>query len=78
MPEAEQHRFYAWADDVGRVHGHVLEAPSFEAAAVGYVELYAPPVTGDEDLRVFVTDLEGGGEHCFTIDFGDGRVEACD
>ncbi|MDQ1153052.1 DUF5961 family protein [Brevundimonas sp. SORGH_AS_0993] len=78
MTEPEQQRYFAWADSVGRGHGHVVEAGSYEAAAVGYTELYTPPVDGDGDIRVFVAGLDDGQEHCFTIDLGDGHAEPCD
>lgn len=77
MIEAEQHRYFAYAEGVGRAHGHVIEAPSFEAAAVGYTEIYAPPVDADDEIRVFVAELDGGREHCFVIDLGDGGAEPC-
>lgn len=77
MIEAEQHRYFAYAEGVGRAHGHVIEAPSFEAAAVGYTEIYAPPVYADDEIRVFVAELDGGREHCFVIDLGDGQAEPC-
>lgn len=78
MNQPEQHSYYAYADGVGRGHGHVVEAGSYEAAAVGYTELYSPPVDGDGEIRIFVTDLEEGQEHCFTVDLGDGAAEPCD
>ncbi|MNU25339.1 hypothetical protein D3C71_136800 [compost metagenome] len=77
MIEAAQHRYFAYAEGVGRAHGHVIEAPSFEAAAVGYTEIYAPPVDADDEIRVFVAELDGGREHCFVIDLGDGQAEPC-
>lgn len=77
MIEAAQHRYFAYAEGVGRAHGHVIEAPSFEAAAVGYTEIYAPPVDADDEIRVFVAEMEGGQEHCFVIDLGDGQTEPC-
>lgn len=77
MIEAEQHRYFAYAEGVGRAHGHVIEAPSFEAAAVGYTEIYAPPVDADDEIRVFVAELDGGRKHCFVIDLGDGQAEPC-
>ena len=78
MIEPEQHRYFAYAEGLGRAHGHVLEAGSFEAAAVGYTELYSPPVDADDEIRISVADLEGGQEHCFVIDLGDGQAEPCD
>lgn len=77
MIEAAQHRYFAYAEGVGRAHGHVIEAPSFEAAAVGYTEIYAPPVDADDEIRVFVAELDGGREHCFVIDLGHGQAEPC-
>jgi hypothetical protein len=77
MIEAAQHRYFAYAEGVGRALGHVIEAPSFEAAAVGYTEIYAPPVDADDEIRVFVAEMEGGQEHCFVIDLGDGQAEPC-
>jgi hypothetical protein len=71
-------RYFAYADAVGRGHGHVVEAASYEAAAVAYAEIYAPPVDGDNDLRVFVQD-EDGLEHCFTLALDAGAdPEPCD
>lgn len=78
MREPDTHRYYAYADAVGRSHGHVVAAPSYEAAAVAYAEIHAPPVDGDETLRVFVQG-EDGLEHCFTLDLDDGGdPEPCD
>ncbi|MBX3484441.1 DUF5961 family protein [Phenylobacterium sp.] len=78
MTDPEQHRYFAWADGVGRGHGHVVEATSYEAAAVGYTELYAPPVDGDGEIRIFVTGIDDGQEHCFTVDLSVGEAEPCD
>ena len=77
MTDPEQHRYFAYADALGRGHGHVLEAPSYEAAAVGYTELYSPPVDADSEIRIFVTNLDEGEEHCFVVDVGDGQAEPC-
>lgn len=54
-----------------------MEAPSYEAAAAGYTELYSPPVDADSEIRIFVTNLEEGEEHCFVVDVGDGHAEPC-
>ena len=79
MTRPEQHRYFAYAEGLGRAQGHVLEAGSFEAAAVEYADLYTPPVDGDDEIRIFVADLDGGQEHCFVIDLSDdGQVERCD
>lgn len=78
MNEPEQHRYFAYAEGLGRAHGHVLEAGSLEAAAVGYTELCFPPVDADDEIRIFVAELDGGREHCFVIDLRDGLAEPCD
>lgn len=78
MVDVEQHRFYAWADGDGRGHGHIIEAGSYEAAAVGYIELHTPAVDGDGEIRIFVTGLDEGQEHCFTVDLADGAAAPCD
>ena len=78
MREPDIQRYFAYADAVGRAHGHVVAAASYEAAAVAYAEIYAPPVDDDNDLRVFVRG-EDGLEHCFTLDLDKGAdPEPCD
>lgn len=78
MTDPEPHRYFAYADTEGRAHGHVIAAPSSQAAAVGYTELYAPPVDGDDEIRIIVTGLDDGVEHCFVVDLGDGEAAPCD
>lgn len=74
----EPRGYFAYADAVGRGHGHVVQAESFEEAAVAYVEIYAPPVDGEDEVRIFVRDPDDGAEHCFTIDLGHGGTpEPC-
>lgn len=77
MTEVEPHRFYAWADAEGRGHGRVLEAGSYEAAAVAYIERHAPAITAQGEIRVFVTGLDDGREHCFTVDLDGGVAAPC-
>lgn len=79
MTAVETHRYYAYADVVGRSHGHSVQAESFEGAAVAYVETYSPPVDGEGDLRVFVISPDDGVEHCYTLDIdAGGSPEPCD
>ena len=77
MTETGHNRFFVYAEDAGRAHGHIVEAPSFEAAAVGYGELFFPPVNAGNEVRLFVADMEGGREHCFVIDLENGQAETC-
>lgn len=77
MNQPEQHLFYAYADGGGKGHGHVIRAAGYEAAAVGYTELYSPPVDMEGHVRVVVSSLEHGRDHCFVIDLAEGAVEPC-
>ena len=48
-------------------HARTLEEPSFEAAAVAYVEhLHVMPDEGDE-ISVVVREVDTGHEHSFTV-----------
>ena len=78
MSDTQQNRYYAYADGVGRGHGHVIEAGSHEAAAIGYAEIYSPPVDSDGDVKIIVTSLDEGREHCFTVDLSEGDARSCD
>jgi hypothetical protein len=54
--------------------GLVIEAASFEAAAIDFLEREAP--AGGAAI-VIVCDAETGHEHCFSIDLASGAAEAC-
>ncbi|MGC1302262.1 MAG: DUF5961 family protein [Caulobacteraceae bacterium] len=58
-------------------HARVVAEPSFEAAAVAYVEDF--PHTGDSETRisVIVRDLDSGRQHCFLIDLDTGETAPC-
>ena len=56
-------------------HARTLNAVSFEAAAVAYVEDYHP--LDDGDISVIVRDVECGNEHCFRIDIQSGETGPC-
>ena len=57
-------------------HARTLQAPSFEAAAVAYVEdLHELP--GDaENINVIVRDVETGHEHSFRVYLESGRISS--
>ena len=57
-------------------HCHILEARSFEDAALHFAEAHAPWAEDDE-LRVMVQAEDGGPEHCFVIHLDIEAVEAC-
>jgi hypothetical protein len=72
-------------DRTFRVHARHLDAhhastmvePSFEAAAVAYVEqLHQLPPDG-EAISVIVREIESGHEHCFRIDLDSGETSPC-
>ncbi len=56
-------------------HGRLVAEPSFEAAAVAYVEDLHDLPAGD--LRVIVREVESGHEHCFLIDLATGETTPC-
>jgi len=76
QPAQDLHRYRVHARHVDQHHARVLEEASFEAAAVAYVEdLHDVPA--DDAISVIVRDLDGGHEHCFTIDLETGDAEPC-
>ncbi len=80
MPHAaanDDRRFSVYADHAGRHHARVVREPSFEAAAVAYVEDLAIAPDADAPIKVIVRDLDGGGEHCFRIDLESGETTPC-
>jgi hypothetical protein len=75
MPKAANDRqFSVHARHVDSHHARVVSEPSFEAAAVAYVEDFHP--AGDE-VSVIVRDLHTGQEHCFRIDLDTGEAAPC-
>lgn len=55
-------------------HARILQEPSFEAAAVAYVEhLHELPDDGEE-ISVIVRELESGHEHCFKVNLDSGET----
>lgn len=73
----DDRRFSVWAEHAGRHHARVVCEPSFEAAAVAYVEDLAISPAEDDAVRVIVRDLDHGGEHCFRIDLETGDAAPC-
>jgi hypothetical protein len=69
--------FRVHARHVNAHDARTLVEPSFEAAAVAYVEdLHVLP-GGGEEVSVIVQDVETGHEHCFRIDLGSGETSPC-
>jgi hypothetical protein len=76
-PRPSQKRFFAYAEHAGRAHGHLVTAPSYEAAAIGYAELYSPPPDEGAEVRILVDGLDDRQRHCFTVDLGGDHAEPC-
>jgi hypothetical protein len=66
--------FRVHARHVDAHHARTLEAPTFEAAAVAYVEdLHELP--GDaEEINVIVREVESGHEHSFKVYLESGKI----
>jgi hypothetical protein len=54
----------------------VVEA-SFEAAAIAFIEDFAPAPEDGADVSILVRDLETGVEHCFLVDLESGETSPC-
>jgi hypothetical protein len=79
MPQAatENRTFSVHARHVDPHHARTLQEPSFEAAAVAYVEdLHVLPTDGDA-ISVIVRELDSGHEHFFRIDLESGDASPC-
>ena len=66
-------RFRVRARHEDASHGRILIEPTFEAAAIAYVEHGPAPADGHQAISVIVHDIESGHEHSFLIhpDAGD-------
>ena len=60
----------------GAGHCHLLEARSFEDAALSFAEAHLAWAEDDE-LRVTVQAEDGGPEHCFVVHLHSNAVQAC-
>jgi hypothetical protein len=72
-------RFKVYARHVDHHHARFLEEPSFEAAAVAYLEAFdlPVPIDGGGGFRVIVRDVGTGHEHCFKLDLDTGQASPC-
>lgn len=75
--QSATHRFRVHARDGDRSHGRVLEESSFEAAAVAYLEDFVSVGAEAHEIRVIVTNLDDGHEHCFLVDLDTGETAPC-
>ena len=70
-------RFSVHARHIDAHHARMVEEPTFEAAAVAYVEDFHPTVTDEGDISIIVRDVASGHEHCFRIDLESGAAAPC-
>jgi hypothetical protein len=76
MPEViAVRRFSVHGRHEGRHHAKLVLEPSFEAAAVAWLE--NAHFAGGPEVSVIVLDIENGHEHCFRIDVETGETTAC-
>lgn len=57
----------------------LISESSLEAATVTFLEEFGLAMYDDEEeLTLYLHDIEGGHSHCFKIDLHIGRVEECE
>lgn len=74
---SDERRFRVYPRHGAGAHARVLAEVSFEAAAVAFVEDFAPAPDAGQDVAVHVLDLDSGVEHCFRIDLETGATAPC-
>lgn len=78
QPAPRNRTFRVHARHIDPHYARTLEEPTFEAAAVAYVEDYDAVTTlGEEAMNIIVRDLENGHEHCFRINLETGETQPC-
>jgi hypothetical protein len=71
------HQYRVFARDLPDHRARLIAEPSFEAAALAYVEDWPHSIDDDHTVRVIVRDCESGHERCFAIDIETGDTEPC-
>ena len=77
MPTAEVRQFRVHAHHDSGHRARVVAEPTFEAAALAYVEEWPHAIDDSSEVRIIVRDLQDGHERCFTIDLETGETGAC-
>jgi hypothetical protein len=70
-------RFSVHARHVDRHGARIVLEPTFEAAAIAYVEDLAPFPAGEPELSIIVRDLDSGHQHCFRVNLETGEAGPC-
>ena len=73
-----QRRFCVHAVAEAASRAHVVEGVSFEDAALHFVGDHHPAADEDDDVSLYVEDLETGERQCFRIDMATGETEPCE
>jgi molecular chaperone DnaK (HSP70) len=73
----DDRRFSVYARHAGPHHARIIHEPTYEAAAVAYVEDLAITPDEGEQIRVIVRDLASHHEHCFVVDLESGETASC-
>ena len=55
----------------------LVEGLTFEDAALHFVEDHHPAPDADDEVSLYVEDVETGEQQCFTIDLATGETEPC-
>lgn len=73
-----QRRFcvHGVAETVSRAH--LVTGHSFEDAALCFLEDHHPIADPDDEVSLYVEDLETGERQCFRIDLTTGETAPCD
>jgi len=72
-----ERRFKVYRRHQAGEHARVFAEASFEAAAIAFIDDYAPAPDAGGEIAVHVLDLESGLEHCFRIDLETGAATPC-
>lgn len=73
-----QRRFCVHGVAEAASRAHVVEGLSFEDAALHFVEGYHPVADADDEVSLYVEDLDTGERQCFRIDMETGETAPCD
>ena len=57
---------------------HLVEGVSFEDAALHFVEDHHPVAHADDEVSLYVEDVESGEQQCFRIDLETGEAAPCE
>lgn len=78
MPQDASNRpFIVHGLDEAASHGRRVAAPTFEAAALGFLEAHHPRAQDDE-VALMVEDCATGERQCFRVDLARGAAAPCD